>query len=267
MPGTADRSRKEAIVRRVSSGYAAALSSGHHDGAEALDGSLASDAHSEYIAALIERGVKITVLPQLDDHPDCCFVEDCAIIVDDRALITNLGHSSRRGEEEAVMAHLISEGFDVIRMADGATLDGGDVLYYDDLFLVGRSRRTNGGGIAELAALVGNSGRDTVVIDVPENTLHLVTVCTSPRPGLLIAGEGYLSKAQLESFGEVLWVPKAEAYGANCLAFEDASVIVADGYPTVVSALKGAGFDPLAMDMTQFRAADGSLTCLSLFHR
>jgi dimethylargininase len=267
MPGTADRNRAAAIVRRISSTYSEALSSGFHDNLEIPDQKITSGAHDEYIAALIKRGVAVTILPALDRFADCCFVEDCAIIVDDRALITNLGHPSRRGEEDAVMQSLVVNGFDTIQMKNGSTLDGGDVLFYDDSFLVGRSRRTNDAGIAELTTIVEMSGRKVVVIDIPPSTLHLVTVCTSPKPGLLIAPEGFLSVSQLESLGEVLWIPKEEAYGANCLAFENGEIIVAAGYPTVVEKLKGVGLSPTTIDMAAFRAADGSLTCLSLFYR
>ena len=267
MPGTADRKRAAAIVRRISSTYTEALSSGYHGNPEVPNQKIASAGHDEYIAALINRGVAVTILPALDQFPDACFVEDCAIIVDDRALITNLGHPSRRGEEDVVMRTLIAEGFDTVQMRKGATLDGGDVLFYDDKFLVGRSRRTNDAGIAELTTIVESSGRKVVVIDIPPSTLHLVTVCTSPKPGLLIAPEGFLSASQLESLGEVLWIPKDEAYGANCLAFENGEIIVAAGYPTVVEKLEGVGLSPTTIDMASFRAADGSLTCLSLFYR
>ncbi len=267
MPGTADRNRSAAIVRRISSTYSRALSSGFHDIIGVPDQKVASSAHDEYLAALIKRGVAVTILPALDQYPDSCFVEDCAIVVDDRALITNLGHPSRRGEENAVMHSLVANGFDTIQMKNGATLDGGDVLFYDDKFLVGRSRRTNDAGISELAKVVEASGRKVVVIDIPPSTLHLVTVCTSPRPGLLIAPEGFLSSSQLESLGEVIWIPKEEAYGANCLAFESGDIIVAAGYPTVVEELVEVGFSPTTIDMAAFRAADGSLTCLSLFYR
>ncbi len=266
MPGTADRSKKAAIVRLVSPTYASALSGGYHGEVMMPNPEMAMASHSDYVATLVGRGVRVTVLPSLDDRPDCCFVEDCAIIIDDVALITRLGHPSRNGEEEAVARHLATEGFELVMMDGSARLDGGDVLFYDDRFIIGRSSRSDDAGIKTLATLVEASGREVVVLDVPASTLHLVTVCTSPAPGLLIAGEGYLNQSALETLGEVIWVPKEEAYGANCLPFEDGVVIVSAGFPTVKSELEARGFKTVSIDTDSFRAADGSPTCLSLFH-
>jgi hypothetical protein len=43
-------------------------------------------------------------------------------------------------------------------------------------------------------------------------------------------------------------------------------VILADGYPTVKSELENRGFECIVIDMSQIRAADGSLTCCSIFY-
>lgn len=45
--------------------------------------------HDDYIAALKECGVEVTVLPALEQFPDSCFVEDPAVITRCGAIITN----------------------------------------------------------------------------------------------------------------------------------------------------------------------------------
>lgn len=77
------------------------------------------------------------------------FVEDTAIALNNKILITNPGAESRRGEIQAVaatfVAHSASLGLEVfhIKNKDEAFIDGGDVCFTGREFLVGLSKRTN----------------------------------------------------------------------------------------------------------------------------
>ena len=42
------------------------------------------------------------------------------------------------------------------------------------------------------------------------------------------------------------------------------TVIVPEGYPAVLEAVKGAGYPVLTVDTSEFRKIDGGLSCLSL---
>lgn len=58
--------------------------------------------HSAYVAALESCGVQVTCLSADSKYPDGCFVEDCVVMVDGTAVITNPGHPARKGEVEAI---------------------------------------------------------------------------------------------------------------------------------------------------------------------
>ena len=45
-----------------------------------------------------------------------------------------MGHPTREGEQQAVMEHM-SNFTEIVRMPEGAKLDGGDIVFYDDRFL------------------------------------------------------------------------------------------------------------------------------------
>ena len=108
------------------------------------------------------------------DYPDCCFVEDHAVIAGDSALITNAGHDTRLGEKEVVQAAL---GEDLILefMPPEARMDGGDVLQFGNKFLVGHSSRTNKKAIECLRKFVQSRGFGLHVIEVPKQSLHLTS--------------------------------------------------------------------------------------------
>jgi dimethylargininase len=261
------RKRSRAVVREVSSNFDQALSS--YFGTHTPDPAAARAAHADYVRALKEQGVDVVVLPSLDEHPDCTFVEDTAIVVDDAVVIPFMGHPSREGEQGAIR-DLLGEHLEIIKMPKGATMDGGDIIFFDQKFLIGRSTRTNDSGIAFFEQVVKARGFDSIVFDIPSSTLHLTTVCSSPRPGMLVAAEGHLTPEQfapLVAEGvELVWVPNEESYAANVIGFESGVVMISAGYPETKQVLERIGFETRIVEMAHIRAADGSLTCCSIFY-
>jgi dimethylargininase len=251
-----------AIVRGVSESFEKALASYFGDGPTNLDEARLQ--HFTYVSKLKEFGLSVKEIESHPDYPDCCFVEDHAVIAGDSALITNAGHDTRLGEKEAVQTAL---GEDLILefMPPEARMDGGDVLQFGNKFLVGHSSRTNKKAIEHLRTFVESRGFGLHVIEVPKQSLHLISICTSPMAGVLLAPEGWFSPSDFPDDSEILWVPSEEAYGANVLPFGE-NVMVAEGYTYVTGILEQKGLILHQIPMSQFRAADGSLTCLSILY-
>ncbi len=65
---------------------------------EPIDMELARAQHRAYEQALREAGARVIALPALHGQPDCVFVEDPALVLDEVAVITSMGAASRRGE-------------------------------------------------------------------------------------------------------------------------------------------------------------------------
>ncbi len=59
-----------------------------------------------------------------DFSPDCCFIEDTAVVLGEHALVTKPGHSTRRGEGEGVVS-LLHEYLSLHHARKPATIDGG----------------------------------------------------------------------------------------------------------------------------------------------
>ena len=251
-----------AIVREVSDSFEKALASYFGSGPTNLNE--AKLQHSAYVSKLEELGLSVKILPSDLNYPDCCFVEDHAVIAGDSALITNAGHDTRLGEK-AVIQEALEKDLKLEFMPSEARMDGGDVLQFGDKFLVGHSSRTNKKAIECLRDFVDSRGFSLHVIEVPKESLHLISICTSPMPGVLLAPESWFDSSDFPDDTEIIWVPKSEAYGANVLPFGN-DVIVAKGYEMVSKVLSEKGLNLHKLDMSQFRAADGSLTCLSLLY-
>ena len=98
-----------AIVRGVSDSFENALASYFGNGPTSLDEARLQ--HVAYVSKLKEFGLSVKEIESHTDYPDCCFVEDHAVVVGDSALITNAGHDTRLGEKAAVQTALSEDLF------------------------------------------------------------------------------------------------------------------------------------------------------------
>ena len=107
------------------------------------------------------------------------------------------------------------------------------------------------------------------MVNVPDYSLHLTTLCSSPNSNLLLIPESTkndLIFTNLPESVEIITIPDNETYGCNTIGLED-KVIISEGYSTVKNILIERGFEIIELPMSEFRAVDGSLTCLSLFYK
>ena len=110
-----------AIVRQVSSSFEKALAKYFGSGPTDLNEAIRQ--HEAYVSKLVEFGVSVKVIDSHSDFPDCCFVEDHAIVAGDSALLTNAGHDSRLGERKEV-EETLNEDLNLEYMTKGARMDG-----------------------------------------------------------------------------------------------------------------------------------------------
>ena len=248
---------RRAIVRGIPESFASALAAVVP--AHPIDVERARAHHAAYGTTLTTLGVTVTTLAPDEACPDCVFVEDTAVVIDQRALITRPGAASRRAETEPI-ADALAPWFELARMEAPATLDGGDCLRVGRTIYVGRSARTNTAGIARLAAVF--STLRVVDVDLPAAILHLKCVCSPLGDDRILLAEGSLPAALFPGV-QILWVPAAETYAANAVAIGN-DVIVAAEYPRTQDVLARAGFTLHLVPTTEVRKADGSLTCQSI---
>ena len=249
------------IVRRPCSAIKDGISGGTYEGIPNYE--LALKQHNDYIAALVQCGVDVTVLPADDRYPDSCFVEDPALITRKCAIITNPGAASRNGEKDeivgAVKKFFSDDQIEYIK-APG-TLEGGDVMMVGDHFYVGRSARTNEEGIRQLTEILERHGLTCSEVKL-EKVLHLKTgVNYLEDNNMLVSGE-FVTKPDFEKYNKVV-IPEEEAYAANCIWVND-TVIVPEGYPAVLKAVQDLGYKTMTVDTSEYRKIDGGLSCLSL---
>lgn len=242
-----------AITRGIPSSFRDALA----EVPRRIDVTKARRQHARYVQALDDVCERVIVLPPDEAHPDCPFVEDQAVVVGQRAVITRAGHPSRRGEAGAVHQALSELGLECHVMAPHATLDGGDVMLAAGVLYVGRSARTNGEGMGFLARTLG-----LPVVPVPVGGLHLKSVCSAPDERLVLVAADTVDPAQFAGCS-VIVVPPGEARAANAVGV-GRTILLVSGCPQTRSELEARGRTVVELGVGELAKADGALTCLSL---
>ena len=227
------------------------------------DYELALKEHDAYIEALKQCDVDVTVLEADERYPDSCFVEDPALITRKCAIITNPGAASRNGEKDEIVGAVkkFSSDDQIEYIKAPGTLEGGDVMMVGDHFYVGRSARTNEERIRQLTEILERHGLTCSEVKL-EKVLHLKTgVNYLEDNNMLVSGE-FIDKPEFAQYNKVV-IPEEEAYAANCIWVND-TVIVPEGYPTVLKAVQDLGYKTIVVDTSEYRKLDGGLSCLSL---
>jgi dimethylargininase len=279
----------------------------------AVNMKVAKAQHQEYLQAL-RMCIPVLELPALspevlgtddiDDkdniagtkyYPDCVFVEDTVVAIGQYALVTRLGHPSRRGEEKHVYEVLKQLGMNVINMNDyqdstewihdvakkggeTATVDGGDVLYTGRHLFVGLSNRTN----MEGATFIRHYFTSYDVIILPQLNvagttgnpvpLHLKSVVTHIDAGTLLAPVGLIGDRFLEAMRAkdldytVYRLP--DSLSCNVVSCNGQVIVQNTSCQKSMRILHDAVMesdqDLICVDTSELAKKDGALTCCSV---
>jgi dimethylargininase len=248
-----------ALTRSIPASYASALAATPPD--PPIDVALARLQHAAYRDGLASLGLEVITLDADERFPDCVFIEDTALVAGGVALITRSGAPSRRGEVEAV-APALARFVEVVPLSEPATLDGGDCMRVGRVIYVGRSARTNAAGVAAVRDVFTPRGYTVVEVAMPPEVLHLKCVCSPLGDDRILLAEGSLPPSIFPGT-RIVWVPAAETYAANAVAYGD-GVLMSAGFPRAHAAAEAAGLRVIPIAATEMRKADGSLTCMSI---
>ncbi len=227
---------------------------------EPIDLDRAVAQHAAYAALLRSLGLEVVELPADPGFPDCCFVEDVAVVLDELALLTRPGVPSRRGESPAIEAALARYRRIEITPPP-ATLEGGDVLRVGHTLYVGLSTRTNEAGIARLAAVAEPLGYRVVAVGVT-GCLHLKSAVTALDQERVLINRAWLDPAPLRGLDLVDVAP--EEPGAGNVLRVAGLVVAHAGFPRTLERITTLGYVVRTLDISEFLKAEAALTCKSL---
>jgi len=247
-----------ALIRPVSPGLARCELT--HLARSPIDVEVAGEQHRHYAQALASLGCRLVELAAEPDLPDSVFVEDTVVVLDEIAVLTRPGATSRRAEVESVARGLESLR-PCLRIEAPGALDGGDVLRVGRRLFVGQSGRSNAGGIGQLKATVRPHGYEVVPVPI-RGCLHLKSAVTLVGPETLLINDHWVDRGYWSGMRFVDVAPE-EPHAANALRIGDTVVHAASG-PRTRERLEAAGLRVLPVDVSEMEKAEGAVTCCSV---
>ncbi|MCL4131614.1 UNVERIFIED_CONTAM: hypothetical protein GTU68_056616, partial [Idotea baltica] len=225
--------------------------------------------HQNYVSQLRTIGLDVIELPPDENHPDCLFVEDTAVVCNGSALICRPAEPSRRNEVDYMRNILKTElELPVTEIKDeSATLEGGDVLFTGKEFFVGLSGRTNEAGARAVAEAFPDFPCSPVKID---KFLHLKTLMTMAGPEVIcVASDSHAQEAlkRIENLAtfryKTLTVPDLNA--CNVL-FANGTMLYKNNFPESAKIFeeKMSHWELKPISFGEMEKASGCLTCCSI---
>jgi dimethylargininase len=216
--------------------------------------------HKAYQDCLGKLGVRVVALPAEPELPDAVFVEDAAVVVDEVAIITNMGAPSRRPEKSTII-YTLSHYRPIKFLVEPATLDGGDVLRVGHQVFVGLSQRTNREGFSQLRDILGGYDYQVQPVEV-RGSLHLKSACSQIGNDTILVNRSLLDVKPLRGL-KLIDVPDEEPAGANALLIKDV-VIISVSFPRTRTLLERRDFRARTIDLSELQKAEAGVTCSSL---
>ncbi|OQV13199.1 putative N(G),N(G)-dimethylarginine dimethylaminohydrolase 1 [Hypsibius exemplaris] len=233
-----------------------------------IDIGKAREQHRVYVETLRKLGMDVWELEPDDNHPDCTFVEDIAIICGDTALLCRPGQQNRENEVKVVKSILFRE-FSHIELLDlkddRAKLDGGDVVFTGREIFVGMNKRTNEAGAQQVA----KAFPDYPCLAIPlESPLHLKDYISMAGPKSIVVGDSAIARKVLQKIEneatyryEIISVPDDLA---NCL-YANGTLIHKAGHPNAAKTLADKLRCPkITLDFSELAKLDGHMTSCCL---
>ena len=265
-----------AISRDMPASFEKALTK-HNESGDYFSIDKARKQHDEYIRSLRTVIPTLCLLP-LEENPDCIFVEDTVVAIGNKAVVTQPGHPSRRGEVDSVQEALRSLGMEVTRMIDqdaDAFCDGGDVLFTGRHVFVGISERTNEAAVKVLSAAFP----EYPVLPVPPivqgtSALHLKSVVTHVNSSTLLAPstlegcDSLLEAMKVDELGyKVYRLP--DVLACNAVTINDHTLLVqdtkcAESRSVLIQVSNDLQLKLIWVDTSELAKKDAALTCCSV---
>ncbi len=217
--------------------------------------------HVDYIKALQECDLDVTVLPADENFPDSTFVEDVALMTPYCAILTNPGAASRTQETRSMWGVLEMFYDKVESIQAPGTLEAGDIMMVADHYYIGLSERTNLPGAEQMIAILEKYGLTGSVVTL-NKVLHLKTGLGYLENNNLLACGEFLHKPDFQQYN-LLEVPDHESYAANSI-WINGTVLIPEGFPETKKLIESTGYRTRPVNVSEFQKLDGGLSCLSL---
>ena len=258
---------------------------------EVPDAALAAAQHDDLAAAYRTHGVRVVYVepggPRSGGEPGTdregsavppppsnqMFCADLFVMTPSGAIVGRPASTVRAGEERWVARRLADSGTPILRTVGGrGTFEGADLCWLaPDAAMIGRGLRTNAEGARQVAATLTELGVDTLVVDLPHTSMHLMGEVRFADSDLAFGRPGRIPRTALEALRkhgyEVRFFPDdrevVRGFGHNFVTLAPRRLLMPAGCPITRTAYEDAGVECVTVDLGEIHKCAGGIGYLS----
>ncbi len=239
-----------------------------------IDWKRARSQHDALARVYRENGVTVHYLnAEIESTPNQMFLADLFFATPEGVILGRPASEVRAGEERRVAAALARLGIPVIRSISGrGTFEGADAMWITSRrVMIGRGLRTNEEGIVQLTSVLAQMGAETLVVDMPFGTMHLMGMLRIVDRDLAVAWPtrlAYGAVRALEAEGiEVVFLPDqkeaVEGFALNFVTLGPRTIVMPAGNPNCQSFYEQHGIRCITVPVDELAKAAGAVGCLT----
>ena len=218
-------------------------------------------------AAYIALGHEVSLIDPIEGLPDMVFAANGALVVGGRVYGAKFTHPERQAEGPAYAKWMQENGFPDVLEAQHTNEGEGDFLTLDHVILAGTGFRTDLAAHQEAQEFLG---RPVVTLRLVDPRFYHLDTALFPLgggnvayfPGAFSPG----SRAVLERlFPDAVIATEADAAVLGLNAVCDGRNVVINAEATgLIETLRGHGYEPVPVDLSELRKAGGGPKCCTL---
>lgn len=239
-----------------------------------LDVALAQAEHDAIAAAYEEAGVMVRYVdPAIAPTPNQMFVADLMFMTPEGAILARPASTVRAGEERWVARRLAEAGIPIVRSISGTgVFEGADAMWINTkTVIIGRGLRTNDEAAAQITETLKWIGVETVVVDLPYGSMHLMGMLRIVAEDLAIAWPTRFVHRGVDALRErgyrIAWLPDdSEANhnkAFNFVTIGPNEILMAANCPMTQEFYESLGVRCRTTSVDELRKAAGAIGCLS----
>ncbi|MFI0367755.1 dimethylargininase [Actinomadura sp. 1N219] len=218
-------------------------------------------------AAYLTLGHEVSLIEPIEGLPDMVFAANGALVVGGRVYGARFTHPERHAEGPAYSRWLRKNGYSEVLDAEHTNEGEGDFLTLDHVILAGTGFRTEIAAHQEAQEFLGRPVVTLRLVD--PRFYHLDTALFSLGGGNVAYFPGAFSpgsRAVLERlFPDAILAGERDAavLGLNAVC-DGRNVVVNAEAVELIETLRGRGYDPVPVDLSELRKAGGGPKCCTL---
>lgn len=241
---------------------------------EKMDPNLARRQHDAMADAFRAAAVQVVYVdPDHTPPANQMFVADLLFMTPEGAIVGRPASRVRAGEERWVARRLADQGIPILRTVNAAgVFEGADAAWIDArTVLIGRGLRTNAAGADQVAAALAATGVETLQVDLPFGTMHLMGMLRIVDRDLALAWPTRLAYRAVEVLRErgyrVHFLPEEtealDGAALNVVTLGPRRILMPAGNPASLAFYRSLGIDCTTVDIGELAKAAGAIGCLT----